>query len=72
MAGHTAAYDEFLFSFNGGLEFKDDLDLDAYGRATSVERAELDRILEQKLPEGISAWHARSERSGRRRKRRRF
>jgi hypothetical protein len=52
MAGHTAAYDEFLFSFNGGLEFKDDLDLDAYGRATPTERAELDRLLEQKLPEG--------------------
>jgi len=52
MAGHTAAYDEFLFSFNGGIEFKDDLDLDAYGRATSTERAELDRLLEQKLPEG--------------------
>lgn len=52
MAGHTAAYDEFLFSFNGGLEFKDDLDLDAYGRATPTERGELDRLLEQKLPEG--------------------
>lgn len=52
MAGHTAAYDEFLFSFNGGLEFKDDLDLDAYGRATPTERAELDRLLEQKLPNG--------------------
>jgi len=52
MAGHTAAYDEFLFSFNGGLEFKDDLDLDAYSRATPTERIELDRLLEQKLPEG--------------------
>lgn len=52
MAGHTAAYDEFLFSFNGGLEFKDDLDLDAYGRATPTEKAELDRLLEQKLPDG--------------------
>ena len=52
MAGHTAAYDEFLFSFNGGIEFKDDLDLDAYGRATPTERAELDRLLEKKLPDG--------------------
>jgi len=52
MAGHTAAYDEFMFSFNGGLEFKDDLDLDAYGRATPTERVELDRPLDQKLPEG--------------------
>ncbi len=52
MAGHTAAYDEFIFSFNGGIEFKDDLDLDAYGRSTPTERVELDRLLEQKLPDG--------------------
>src|SRR5437762_12807338 len=52
MAGHTAAYDEFMHSFNGGLEYKDDLDLDAYGRCTPTEKAELDRLLEKKLPEG--------------------
>lgn len=52
MAGHTAAYEAFIFSFNGGLAFKDDLDLDAYGRATAAEQGELDRLLEQKLPEG--------------------
>src|SRR4051812_36808301 len=52
MAGHTAAYDEFMHSFNGGLEYKDDLDLDAYGRCTPTEKAELDRLLEKKLPDG--------------------
>jgi hypothetical protein len=47
-----SARDEFIFSFNGDLEFKDDLDLDAYGRCTPTEKAELDRLLAQKLPEG--------------------
>lgn len=52
MAGHTAAYDEFVASFIGGLAYKDDLDLDAYERCTPAEKAELDRLLEQKLPDG--------------------
>lgn len=51
-SGHTAAYGEFMYSFNGGLEFKDDLDLDAYGRCTPTEKAKLDRLLELKLRDG--------------------
>src|SRR5262245_26060801 len=52
MAGHTAAFDEFLLSFNGGQVYADALDLDAYERCTPSEKRELDALLERKLPDG--------------------
>ena len=41
-----------MHSFNGGLEFKDALDLDAYDACTATEKRELDGILESKLADG--------------------